>query len=304
VDIYNSAGEKVKDLYDGPSANPLNQLQMTVAGPQSSGAPVLVDLGGLGTPGGDLLWNGSNQGGQWVSNGVYYVKVSSIDPFGNVTTTTESVNVIGVENQESIEIFNSAGEVVRKFDLSGVTSTVQNMSLDLPAGQSAVSASTNPSTGAITGGVNLTLTLANGASRPFFWDGMGNGGAPLQSGSYLIELVRTEPGQTSTIKTLALTLLQSKDSSAQQMASSAQVGPNPVLKGGAVKVKYHPNGLNWVQVRLYSESGELIAQAADSGTGTLVLGSGYSGGIYLLDFEVRSGDGVLARRILKVAIVH
>jgi hypothetical protein len=304
VAIYNSAGEKVKDVYSGTAAYDLTHLKVAVAGPQSSGAPVLVDLGGLGAPSGDLVWNGSNQGGQWVSNGVYYVKVTSTDPFGNVTTTTESVNVIGVENQESVEIFNSAGEVVRKFDLSGVTSTVQNMALNLPAGQSAVAASTNPVTGAVTGGVNLTLNLGNGGTQPLFWDGMGSGGAPLQSGTYLVELVRTQPGQTSTIKTVAVTLLEAKNNSAQAVAASAKVGPNPVLKGGDVIVHYKPNAQNWVVAKLYNESGEMVAQAADFGSGALNFGKGFSGGIYMLDFEVRSGDLVVCRRILKAAVVH
>jgi hypothetical protein len=304
VAIYNSAGEKVKDLYNGAAAYDLTHLQVGVAGPQASGAPVLVDLGGLGTSGGDLVWNGSNQGGQWVANGVYYVKVTSLDPFGNATTVTESVNVIGVENQESVEIFNSAGEVVRKFDLSGVTSTVQNIVLNMPAGQSAVSASTDPVTGAVTGGVNLTLSLSNGASQPLFWDGMGSGGAPLQSGTYLLELVRTQPGQTSTIKTLSVTLLASKNGSALAVAASAKVGPNPVLKGGDVAVRYQPNAQNWVVARLYNESGELVAQTLDFGSGTLNFGGGLSAGVYMLDFEVRSGDLVVARRILKVAVIH
>jgi hypothetical protein len=304
VDIYNSAGEKVKDLYDGPAAYSLNQLTTAVSGPQTSGAPVQVNLGGLGTAGGDLIWNGSNQGGQWVANGVYYVKVTSTDPFGNVTTTTVSVNVIGVEDQESVEIFNSAGEVVRKFDLSGVTATVQNIALNMAGGQSAVPASTDLSTGLVTGGVNLTLTLANGATQTMFWDGLGSAGAPLQSGTYLLELVRTQPGQTSTIKSISVTLLQAKNSSALQVASSAKVGPNPVLKGGVLQVHYQPNRQNWVQAKLYNESGELVAQATDFGTGTLKFGAGYSGGIYLLDFEVRGGDLVVARRILKVAVVH
>ena len=305
MDIYNSAGEKVRDLYDGPAEFPLNQLQVAVSGPTLGGAPVTVDLSGLGTAGGDIIWNGGNQGGQWVANGVYYVKVTSTDPFGAITTHTESVNVIRVENQESIEIFNSAGEVVRKFDLTGLSSTVQNFSLDLPNGQSAVPASTNASTGAVTGGVNLTLNLANGGTQFLYWDGMGSQGAPLQSGSYLLELVRTEPGQTSTIKTLAVTLVQSKNSSAQSVAASAKVGPNPVAKGSPIKVQFTPNKQNWVQARLYNESGELIAQAVDlGGTGLIILGNGCSSGIYLVDFEVHGGELVVARRVLKVAVIH
>jgi hypothetical protein len=303
IDIYNSAGEKVRSLYNGPSQQDEASLKVNVSGPQAGGAPVLVDIGGLGVPGGDPLWNGSNQGGQWVANGVYYVKVSSTDPFGNTTTVTTPVNVVGVENQELVEVFNSAGEVVRKFNLNSLTSTVQDISL--PAGQSIVAASVDPSTGTTSGGAQLSLSLANGGTGSLYWDGLGDGGAPLQSGSYLVELVRTQPGSTTTIKTLSVSLLQPKNSTAESVAASAKVGPNPVLKGGDIVVGYKPSLAVWVRARLYNDSGELIAQAVDmAGSGRLNLGSGFSSGIYLLDFEVCRGEAVVARRVIKAAVVH
>ena len=175
------------------------------------------------------------------------------------------MNVVGVENQESVEVFNSAGEVVRKFDLSAVTSTVQSISLNLPSGQSIVAASVNPATGATSGGAQLTLTLSNGGTQSLFWDGMGSNGAPLQSGTYLVELVRTEPGPTTTIKTLSVALLQPKNGTAQAVAASAKVGPNPVLKGEDVVVRYTPGAGSWVRARLYNESGELVAQCRGHG---------------------------------------
>jgi flagellar hook assembly protein FlgD len=304
IDIYNSAGELVRSLYYGRSENPLTQLQVQVSGPTGNGAPVWVDIAGLGIPGGDPTWNGANQGGQWVTSGVYYVKVSSTDPFGNVTTHTESVNVLGVENQETVEIFNSAGEVVRNFSLSGLSSTAQDLSVALAQGQGAVVATTNPVTGAVTGGVNITLTMTNGGNQSLFWDGLGSGGQDLQSGTYLIELVRTETGQSSTVKTVAVSLLESKDSSADNVASSAIAGPDPVIKGLPVRVRYKPNSQDWVQAKLYNEGGELVGEATDFGTGFLSFNSGLSGGIYLIDFEVRRDEAILARRIMKVAVVR
>ncbi|HXC65517.1 MAG TPA: hypothetical protein VNZ67_14230, partial [bacterium] len=188
-------------------------------------------------------------------------------------------------------------------DLNAVTSTVQSISL--PAGQSIVSASVDPSTGATTGGAQLSLTLANGGTQPLYWDGLGDGGAPLQSGNYLVELVRTQPGSTTTIKTISVTLLQPKNTTAEAVAASAKVGPNPVPKGGAMVVGYKPSPANWVRARLYNDSGELISQAVDmGGSGRLNLGSGFSSGIYLLDFEVCRGEAVVARRVIKAAVVH
>ncbi|HXC63704.1 MAG TPA: hypothetical protein VNZ67_05065, partial [bacterium] len=280
-------------------------LKVGVSGPQPGGAPVLVDIGGLGVPGGDPVWNGSNQGGQWVANGVYYVKVSSTDPFGNTSTVTTPVNVVGVENQELVEVFNSAGEVVRKFDLSSLSSTAQNLTLSMSAGQSAVAATTDPLTGAVTGGVNLSLTMANGGTQNIYWDGLSANGGALQSGTYLIELVRSETGHSSTVKTVAVTLLQSKDTTADDVAASAKAEPDPVLKGDNVEVHYKPSPQDWAQAKLFNLSGELVGQSIDlAGRGILSFGNGLSGGVYVVDFEVLRNGAILARRILKVAVVR
>ncbi|HXB97374.1 MAG TPA: hypothetical protein VNZ54_04930, partial [bacterium] len=241
--------------------------------------------------------------GQWVSNGVYYLKVSVTDQFGNVTTVTQAVDVIGGRGLNTLEIFNSAGELVREFDLQGLSSTAQNMSL--AGGPNAVASSTNPVTGAVTGGVNLILALANGWTQTLFWDGLGNGGSPLQSGVYLLELVRTQPGQDPVVKALSVNLIESKDASAQAMAASAVLGPNPVVKGEGFKVRYASNGRNWALGRLYSEDGQLVEARSDAaGGGTLSFSGAVAPGIYILDFEVHAGAVAVARRGLKVAVIR
>jgi hypothetical protein len=121
----------------------------------------------------------------------------------------------------------------------------------------------------------------------------------------LIELVRTETGQSSTVKTVAVSLLQAKDSSAENMAASAKAAPDPVLKGEPVQIRFSPNAQDWAQAKLYNQDGELVCQASAAvGSGILTLKSGLSGGIYLVDFEVRRNEAILARRILKLAVVR
>jgi hypothetical protein len=195
--------------------------------------------------------------------------------------------------------------VVRKFDLSSLSSTAQNLTVNMAPGQSAVAATTNPNTGAITGGVNMTLTMANGGNQTLYWDGLSSNGQALQSGTYLIELVRSETGQSSTVKTVAVSLLQSKDLSAEDVAASAKAAPDPVLKGESVEVHYKPTAQDWAVARLYSQNGELVGQCSDlNGSGILTFGRGVSGGIYVVDFEVHRNEAILARRILKVAVVR
>jgi hypothetical protein len=77
------------------------------------------------------------------------------------------------------------------------------------------------------------------------------------------------------------------------------------MKGGLVQVHYSANKQMWAVGKLFNQGGELIAEASDlNGLGVLTFDRGVSGGIYMVDFEVRRNETVLARRILKVAVVR
>jgi hypothetical protein len=159
-------------------------------------------------------------------------------------------------------------------------------------------------TGALSGGVNLTLTLTNGGSQNLFWDGLSSNGDALQSGTYMIELVRTEPGQTATVKSVTITLLEAKDGSAQAVAASAWVGPNPAQSGSPILVHYNPGSQAWAQGKLFDLAGELVEESGDAGrTGQIKFSRRLAPGIYLVDFEVRRDEYILARRALKAAVV-
>jgi hypothetical protein len=176
--------------------------------------------------------------------------------------------------------------------------------MSLPAGQDGVVASTSPNQG----GLKITLTLANGLTSSVFWDGTGTQGQPLQSGNYLVTLSETSAGSSEVLKTSPVVLLATKDLSANGMANSAMVVPNPVA-GNWFDVQYKPGsagaGTYTAVGMLYDLAGQRVAEATDDGSGTLHFSGAWSSGIYLLDFEVHSeSSGTLARRVLKVAIVR
>lgn len=309
VDVYNSAGELVDSVYDGPSANPMNQAVVSILGPQANGDPVLVSISGLGTNAGAVLtWGGTNQEGQPVQNGTYYLKMSTTNAFGIVTTTTDPVPVIGAPPLASLEIFNSAGEVVDTLNLPNLAAQPVNLSLLLPAGKNGVVASENPKAVSPSGGVTLVLTLANGQKATEYWDGLSAAGQPLASGNYVVVLSQAEAGSTDLVKTVTLTLLGTQDQSGQAMAESAYVVPNPVrMEGGAFSVEFQGNGVDSAVGELFDLAGERVALAEASpasGRETLYFSARLSGGMYLLDFEVRNSSAALARSVLKVAVVR
>jgi len=262
-------------------------------------------LGGNAGP--NLTWNGTNGNGQYVQNGLYYLQITSTNGFGQVTSVTDPVNVLGSTAGGALMVYNSAGEVVAALDISGLPAQPVGMSLDLPAGKNGVTGSTNPKAVSPTGGVTVLLTLANGQTVPEYWDGLSSAGQPLQSGIYTLDLTQPVAGSNTVVKSLPVTILGSVDQSAQAMAGSATVVPNPVQSsGGVFTVQYQGNGQDSAFGELYNLMGERVGQAGQgpiAGTGVLVFSGKWSGGIYLLDFEVRDGSAPLARRVLKVAII-
>jgi flagellar hook assembly protein FlgD len=303
VNIFNSAGELVRNLYSGDTQFPASQAQVMENVGANGG--VQVDITGLGgNAGPNLVWTGTNNGGQAVESGVYYVQISSTNSVGNTVTETKSVSVLSAASSASLGIYNSAGELVD--NLSGQLANLgsQPVNMSFPAGQNGVVASTNQNQG----GLKINVTLANGNTMTVFWDGMSTQGQPLQSGNYLVTLSETSAGSSEILKTSPIVLLATKDESADGMANSALVVPNPV-DGNWFDVQYQPGGPGtgaYTAVgMLYDLAGQRVAEATDGGSGTLRFSGDWSSGIYLLDFEVRNGGtGALARRVLKVAIVR
>jgi flagellar hook assembly protein FlgD len=293
VNIYNSAGELVRGLYNGDAENSATQAQIVQTGTQ-------MDITGLdGNAGSNLVWNETNNNGQSVASGVYTVQIVSVNSFGQTQTLTKMVTVVDVSGPAGLEVFNSAGELVANLSpgLSSLPSEPVNMSF--PPGQDGMTASADPQQG----GLKINLTLADGNTETVFWSGLNGQGQPLQSGNYLVTLSQYQAGADEILKTEPIVLVGSADTSAAGMAGSALVLPNPV-QGGSFDVQYQASGTDTAAGVLYNLAGQRVAEAADAGSGTLHFSGAWSSGIYLLDFEVRSGSATLARKILKVAIVR
>ncbi|HTB22962.1 MAG TPA: T9SS type A sorting domain-containing protein [bacterium] len=303
VNIYNSAGELVRSLYNGTSENPAGQAQVVETADPSGG--LQVDITGLdGNAGSNLVWNTNNNGGQTVASGIYTVQITSTNDFGQVQAQSKAVSVVEPAGSASLKIYNSSGELVADLSpaLAGQTSAPVGMSLTPANGQSGtgVVASSNPALG----GLSIKLTFSGGATQTVVWSGMGSQGQALQPGNYLAVLSQSMPGASVTVKSLPFVLLDVAATSAAGMARSALVRPNPV-QDGWFTVQYTSDGTDTAAARLYDMAGQWVGDGVSTGSGSMRLSGGWSAGVYLLDFEVRGASGgVLARRVLKVAVVR
>jgi hypothetical protein len=120
VTIYNSAGEKVRQLYQGGSQIMPGGFSESVGAFEAlAGSVSLVFPGQLQSGGSSLQWNGSNDGGQAVGAGSYTIMVSLVDAYGAVQTWTKNVTVLPQALSQSLSVYNSAGELVASLDCSG-----------------------------------------------------------------------------------------------------------------------------------------------------------------------------------------
>lgn len=299
--VYNSAGERVKVIYQGTAS----AAGTPVLAEGSAGAgPISLNIAGIqGALAGLLHWDGENDNGQWVSNGTYYLQMSSTNTFGTVETVSVAVQVVGAGRLASVEIYNSAGELVRVLSLSSLS----GLPTDISAQTSAFSTEVDPVTGQPQGGLRMDVKLNNSSQQPVVWDGLSDRGQPLASGTYIVKLAYNEAGQRTEIKTLAVTLLAGADSPAKAAVASAFLLPNPqrASSGRPLALVFTPSAQGQGALRAYDLAGELVAEAVDTGNaGRIEVPGKLSSGVYLIEFEIRQGTAVLARRTLKAAVVR
>lgn len=300
VQVYNSAGEKVKQLFSG--ATQFVPLSVTVSTALlAAGADVVaLGVGGASVSGsGTLVWLGDNDGGQIVSGGSYYFKVEFEDQFGTVTAMTAPIAVVNAEDHTTLDIFNSAGELVYSKSLSSLAPGAVTFGTD----GAAFSPNNDPNAVPLKGqAMDFSLQRANGTQASWRWDGRNAQGAVVASGDYTVRLRSSRQGGYSTTVVRSITVL--KNGSMPDPAP--YLWPNPA--GASTKflqISYQWQPGSWAYARAYNAAGELVARGADTGAkGLLSLRADQlAGGIYIVEFELRGGDGVEYRKLIKLGVI-
>ena len=307
--VYNSAGELVKLLFNGAAQYQLGQLlfdrDLVLEGVNKLGItfPGYLYDPAHGQVGNGLVWGADNDNGQLVGGGIYLVKVEIVDNFGQMTTLQRSVQVVRANPENSLTIYNSAGERVVALALpAGVSGTAHFGALRLSTDSVAVEF--DEATGAALG-TPFTLFVSDdhGVETAVPWDGRNAQGAPVTSGSYTAELVYAPAGGSRQVLTKGFVLLEAGNGAS---LTKAFAYPNPSRHGEDILVQYVPSLGSRVEAQLYSLAGELVGTAVDpSQSGTLRLpAKSLASGVYAVRLEKKSGTAVLTRVVLKVAVVH
>jgi flagellar hook assembly protein FlgD len=308
ISIYNSAGELVKNVFNGSAQyqpGGLNLDKTVVLGGSNSvfiSFPGYLDDPSTGQALKGVSWGAINNNGQGVASGVYTIKAEIVDEFGQVTSLEQSISVMDVVPANKLTIYNSAGEVVADVPLpSGGTGRFSSLRLE----SDKVAVDIDPKTGTNLGTpLVIWVTDEQGNEQQVQWDGRNAQGLPVTSGTYIAELIYGTAGTRQAVSSKSFTVLQ-----AGSIASlaGALVYPNPVLHGADFFVSYSPSPGSTGLAHLYDLNGGLVAQAEDSAqVGVLKFrGAALAGGVYIVRVEKLSGGGAsLAHTLLKIAVIH
>lgn len=259
-------------------------------------APLAGQTAAIIVDGKTFLWNGSNDSGQQVSSGLYWVKVTTKDSYGNVTAFIHEVTVLAVANQYRLRVFNSAGELVRTLAVTTFSSGTAPKRL-LPD-VSAIAFGPDPSSVAK---VNFDLGGVSVA-----WNGLNDMGVRVQSGTYTVQLESESLGAASTIASTSVVVLNSGES----VLNGGFILPNPVPASAAsftLRLPHSPAG-TVVTARLYNVAGELIMTSVNDMLPDRVNfdlgGRTVSGGLYLVAVTAKAPWGEVERKTFKMVMVR
>lgn len=304
IDIYNEAGEKIKSIGSTLLLNPITDLVLvensnttTVYDPKDGSLDIRVP--GQGTDGKqyiDFTWDGSNNNGQDIVPGIYYIKMTITDPYGSGTAVVEAVQVVEEEVYTRISIYNSAGELVKRVQVPEVETKVINLQVD----------------DVFYAGGNSSTTIKYGNTGTLVWDGTNSMGDLVGSGTYEVVVEEKTADGYDAVASKTITVL---DGSGPSAIGQFKIEPNPVVVQGGV---VNPMKFAWdgtepgdVTIKIYNIAGELIKMlGAKVGDGSvqwdLKTSNGYeaASGFYIVVVEDKTDSGKLERKITKLVIIR
>jgi len=308
VEAYNEAGERVKLIGEATvNSNDLGGVMTLVNGKEetvfdpSKGEmtfrfPGILSIDDPAVNYIDFKWDGRNENGQDINQGVYYIKIRATDAYGHVNTTVKEVSVLKTEEYIRVSIYNTAGELVRRMEQEKTPGSITGLEIN-----SVVYIDENSGT-----------TIKIGTTDSMQWDGKNSFGDLVASGLYEVQLeVKDESGYT-VFSTQTITVL---NNGSREILGEIKAFPNPSYIGeeeeGTIRIQWTGIGEGTVTVRIYNIAAEMCAKItsriqdghADWNVKNMA-NSRMAGGYYVAVIEANEKGGMMERRIVKLVVVR
>ena len=284
IGVYNGAGELVKQIY-------VKELSQQITDINLLQTPTITSLHGVVyvTMDGVQLatWDGTNQAGDPVANGVYYVKVDNIDPMGADTSVSETVTVSRSIAKVQVNVYNESGEVIKH--LYAYTDDPGSLNLGNVVFSSGV---IKPVVGTPTpnGTGVLTITLSNGTTLT--WDGSNDSGQIVTDGTYTVEVHLVDGKGGDEVTTHNVTVERGNSPLGN---GAVFAGPN-ILSGVASGTTVYANSTMVLTLTagVYDVAGEQVKKPVTGPAGSNMVPvdmSGLASGLYFVVVDLQDSNG-------------
>lgn len=255
---------------------------------------VVIDIGGY-----IYTWNGKNDQGATVENGVYYIKAVVKDDFGYEHISVDSVTLLTNSITTEARIYNTAGELVKVIPvLSSVTAGSNTLTLDPnpPAAFYPDEAGNN----------KLTIYYSDIVLE---WNGTNNNGTIVDNGVYYVQIVNVDANGYETVATANFTVLHN----GYEVINNVKVVPNPlnIQNTDRLLITFDAMSGTKVVARIYNLAGELIVDLENSTSApnelrwNLMTGvDNVSSGLYIAVIRARTETGLQKIITVKFTIIR
>ena len=315
IGVYNEAGELVRSItVTTTSSEPLgvglydskgNSTNVIVPG--TAGA-LNIAVPGIETPGSQnknqtvsFQWDGTNDAGQDVANGVYYIQETTTDTFGHTEIITKPVTAINFSKYAQINIYNSAGELVDTIQVPYDGASQLSLNLSSSTGNDSVF---------LVGNGMQAMTITYTATGYVTWNGTDSQGNYLSSGVYEVQLVAKTAQGLQVIASKTVTILDEKTN---DLLSGLKAYPNPYIGDGSTTpftIAWQSGTAGTVKIKIYNIAGELVRTVSgDLNSGAMnwdlraTGGQQVSSGTYIFVAEAADTLGDRKTKIIKIAAI-
>lgn len=310
LEVYNAAGERVKIIgqatinalmsgFDAMIGNTVTSVFNATEGSMTFRFPGIWTDEQINVPYVDFSWDGTNDNGQNISQGVYYIKAMVLDEYGHTKATIKEIQLIRSEKYVRVSIYNSSGELVKRIEQSYVPGMQVQVSLE------------TDEVFHVSGGNNSTV-IKLGAAGTMEWDGRNTFGSLVSSGIYEISM---ELKQSTSYTLYASKTMAVLNESSGPIMSAIKAYPNPAMAGEGSNAVIHFQWLatskGKVTIRVYDVAGGLVAKI-DAKIEDLFVdwdmttqdGSRLAGGLYAAVIEALTQPGVREKTTIKLAVIR
>ena len=293
-----------------PSYDPITNIITSINGDTGAtaigyGGIMNILLPGVGLNGSDvnITWDAKTDGGQYAASGSYSIRVEQVDTYNREKDTIIQVTVIRNETYIQMNVYNSAGELVRQvtnydFVMPPDFTPGPGVGVNMDIPPLVISNKGDPST--------VQIRFGSATEDFMLWDGKNNFGQAVSSGVYEVKIVIKTESLLITVATDSVTVLK-EDS---VILSNLKAVPSPYDgTGPGIELRWDSGLTGEVTVNIYNLNGEVVRVMHEKLESTSAMwdirtssGNLVSNGIYIAVLQGISYDGNRGTRKLKIAV--